>query len=441
MNNTKKAAVNPLKKSPMLGASLVFLGIDKSMPIHHGSQGCTAFTKTFLTQHFREIVPMQNTALTDIATIMGKDTNLIEGLDTVIKKQSPDMVGVVTTGLSETRGDDIKNQVERFRELHPEHAGVEIIYVNTPDYDGDAYTGFSAAVEAVIKQSDLEKMPVKKGRINVLAGMMLTAGDIDEIRDVMVSFGLEPFFLPDLSGSLSGSVGYYYGTAVEASEVEKIKSLGEAEYTIAIGTGAENAAELLYEKTGVPYKTFESLTGVSEADKFISFLMEISGRDVEARIKKQRKIAVDTMLDGHFYYGGKQCVIAVEPDSALAYSRFVRDELGISVSKIITTANSEKLADDNICRIIIGDLEDAELAARDADFIISNTNAKHAADRLNIGLIRAGIPVKDRVGQFNRVTVLYRGCAYLAAEIANLLLEQDEHKSWTEQTDNMRSKL
>ena len=51
---SKKAlAVNPLKVSQPLGASLVFLGLNKSLPLMHGSQGCTAFGKVFFVRHFR----------------------------------------------------------------------------------------------------------------------------------------------------------------------------------------------------------------------------------------------------------------------------------------------------------------------------------------------------------------------------------------------------
>ena len=39
----KALAVNPLKVSQPIGASLVFLGLARSLPLMHGSLGCTAF--------------------------------------------------------------------------------------------------------------------------------------------------------------------------------------------------------------------------------------------------------------------------------------------------------------------------------------------------------------------------------------------------------------
>jgi len=44
-------AVNPLKQSQAIGATLAFLGLKGMLPLLHGSPGCSAFTKIPLTQH------------------------------------------------------------------------------------------------------------------------------------------------------------------------------------------------------------------------------------------------------------------------------------------------------------------------------------------------------------------------------------------------------
>ena len=40
----------------------------------------------------------------------------------------------------------------------------------------------------------------------VLPGCHLTVADIEELREILESFGLDPVFVPDLSGSLDGHV-------------------------------------------------------------------------------------------------------------------------------------------------------------------------------------------------------------------------------------------
>jgi len=76
----KPLSVNPLKASQPVGASLAFLGLNRALPLMHGSQGCTAFAKVFLVRHFREPIPLQTTAMDQIATVMGADENVIQAL-------------------------------------------------------------------------------------------------------------------------------------------------------------------------------------------------------------------------------------------------------------------------------------------------------------------------------------------------------------------------
>ena len=63
LKRKKALSVSPLKASQTVGAALAFLGFFRSMPIMHGSQGCTAFAKVFFVRHFREPVPLQTTAM------------------------------------------------------------------------------------------------------------------------------------------------------------------------------------------------------------------------------------------------------------------------------------------------------------------------------------------------------------------------------------------
>ena len=120
VQSKKALAVNPLKVSQPVGASLAFLGLGRSLPLMHGSQGCTAFGKVFFVRHFREPIPLQTTAMDQVASIMGADDNVVEGLRVLSEKSKPDVIGLVTTGLSETQGTDIHRAVRDFREKYPD---------------------------------------------------------------------------------------------------------------------------------------------------------------------------------------------------------------------------------------------------------------------------------------------------------------------------------
>ena len=118
----KPLTVAPLKVSQAMGASLAFLGLARAMPLEHGARGCTSLSKLFFMRHFREPIPLQTTTMEQLTAVLGADDNVVEALRTVCVKDRPEVVGLVTTGLSEMQGADIPRTLEAFRAAHPEGA-------------------------------------------------------------------------------------------------------------------------------------------------------------------------------------------------------------------------------------------------------------------------------------------------------------------------------
>ena len=73
-------------------------------------------------------------------------------------------------------------------------------------------------------------------------------------------------------------------------------------------------------------------------------------------------------------------------------------------------------------RSLIGDLEDLESRAADADLLVTNSHGCQAAERLDIPFYRLGLPTFDRLGAAHLVTVGYRGTRNLIFDIGNLFL-------------------
>jgi nitrogenase molybdenum-iron protein NifN len=75
-------------------------------------------------------------------------------------------------------------------------------------------------------------------------------------------------------------------------------------------------------------------------------------------------------------------------------------------------------------RVQIGDLEDLEITAREsgAEVLIGNSHAAHTAERLGIPLLRAGFPLYDQVGGYQRTWIGYQGTRQTLFDLANLLL-------------------
>jgi len=148
----KAASVNPLKSSQPLGAALAFLGVAEAMPLLHGSQGCTSFALVQCVRHFKETIPLQTTAMDEVATILGGADHLEEALLNLKNRTRPKLIGVCTTALVETRGEDFAGDLALIRRKRAaELAGTDVVLVHTPDFDGALEEGFGKAVTALIE--------------------------------------------------------------------------------------------------------------------------------------------------------------------------------------------------------------------------------------------------------------------------------------------------
>ncbi len=428
----KPLSVNPLKASQPVGASLAFLGLNRALPLLHGSQGCTAFAKVFLVRHFREPIPLQTTAMDQIATVMGADENVMQALATIAEKNQPAVIGLCTTGLSETQGTDIRRCIHEFRTAHPEFADVHVVPVNSTDTVGCLETGFALAVEAIIETmvADTKKSALAGRRpkqVNVLAGSMLTPGDIEAIKEWIEGFGLRPVVVPDLSDSLDGHLidAEFSPLTVGGTPAAEIVTLGEAAATLVIGHSLNRAADKLKDITGVPDYRFDGLMGLEACDVFTQALAEISGQPVPARIERQRAQLQDAMVDAHFMTGFASLALAGDPDLVSSFSRFLVG-MGAEIAAAVVPVKSPVLETLPIDSVIVGDLEDLERAAAGSNIklVIANSHAAPSAERLGVPLLRAGFPQYDWVGGYAHTWVGYRGARQALFDIANLILGQ-----------------
>ena len=446
LSRRKPVAVNPLKQSQPLGAALAYLGIKGIMPLFHGSQGCTAFAKVMLVRHFREAVPLSTTAMTEVTTILGGEDNVETAISTLVEKSKPKKVGVCTTGLTETRGDDMQGILKDLRQRNPKLASLPIAFASTPDFKGALQDGYAAAVEALVRDipnSDLNSaqhegrsqgsdlfysyaVPGVPSQVTVLAGSSLAPGDVQAIKDMVKAFGLNPVLVPDLSTSLDGHLAdSYSGLTSGGTSLSQLKSLAYSAFTLAVGNSMKLAAEILQQRFGTEFKLFNSLTGLGAVDSFLQELSDLSGRPVPEKFRHQRRQLQDAILDTHFFFGRKRVALALEPDLLHTIGWWLTTT-GAEVHAAVTTTKSKLLKTLPIETVTIGDLEDFEELAQGADLLIANSNAKTISKRLGIPLYRLGFPVFDRLGNGQRYTVGYDGTTQLLFDIGNIFMEADE---------------
>jgi nitrogenase molybdenum-iron protein NifN len=424
----KSLTVNPLKQSQALGASLAFLGLKGTIPLFHGSQGCTAFAKVVLVRHFREAIPLATTAMTEVTTILGGEENVEQAILTLVEKSKPEIIGLCSTGLTETRGDDIEGFLKEIRKRHPELDRLAIVFAPTPDFKGALQDGFAAAVESIVREVPTEGI-TKLDQITILAGSAFTPGDVQEVKEIVTAFGLKPIFVPDLSASLDGHLDDSYSAITgSGTTLAELREIGSSAFTLALGESMRGAAEILQERFAIPYELFTELTGLEAMDEFLQALSDLSGISVPEKYRHQRRQLQDAMLDTHFYFGAKRVSLALEPDLLWSIVRFLQS-MGTQVHAAVTTTRSPLLEKMPVKNVTIGDLEDFEELAVGSDLLMGNSNVKAIAKRLDIPLYRLGIPIYDRLGNGQFTKVGYRGTMQLLFDIGNLFLEQEEEKA------------
>ena len=416
--------INPLKHSPSIGAAMALQGIDGALPVIHGAQGCTFLGKVLLTKHFREPIALASSKLFVEDVVMGSEKKLASTIEGFIEKNHPALVGVLTSGLSEVKGDDVAAIVKR---VQGPGSGVKVIHIPTPDYAGGLETGYAKAVETIIGIAECPLTPPsppgergkEKKQINVLAGSHLTPADVTELLGIIESFGMKPIILPDLS-ALDGSRQGLSPLASGGTTREELDALNRSDFTIALGMSMEPAARLLQQKSGIAYRVFKSISGLRDTDSLMQALSERSGMPTPLRYERQRKVLADTMRDAHFFFGGKRVCIALEPDLALQTSKWLA-ETGAVVDLAVIPQLSEAAG-----HIFARDVEIGDLFSIKGEFdaLLASSHAESTAKRLGIPLYEMGFPVYKTFGYTSKVTIGYRGTVTMINEMANLLMKR-----------------
>ncbi len=412
--------IDPLKHSQSIGAAMALQGIHNALPIIHGAQGCTFLGKVLLTKHFREPIALAGTKLFAEDVVMGSDEALIKTVRGFIEKNSPDLIGVLTSGLTEVKGDDISATVRSFM---LETSASAVLHVPTPDYVGGLETGYAKAVEALAglagSPDSVPHSACIKGQVNILVGSHLTPADFLELREIAEAFGLKPIILPDLS-CLDGSRQGISPLASGGTTMQEIAAMRASEFTIAIGMSLEPAAQILKERFGIEYRVFESIAGLNDTNRFMETLSMLGGIPVPGQYERQRRVLADSMKDAHAFFGSKRICIALEPDHALQTSKWVA-EMAADIPLVVVPQSSGATERIQADTVVGGDL--FSISGK-FDLIIANSHAEDTAKRLGTSLLQTGFPVYKVFGNINRVTIGYRGTQSLIQEAATLFAKE-----------------
>ncbi len=432
VRSIKPLATSPIKSGQPLGAILAAMGLEHCIPLVHGAQGCSAFAKVFFIQHFHEPVPLQSTAMEPITTIMGADDNILSALETLCERNTPRIIVLLSTGLSEAQGSDLTRAVALFRESHPKHRQVGILTVSTPDFYGSMENGYAALLESIVQQWVPAQPPagIRNKRVTLFLSHMFTPGDQELLRSYVEAFGLQAVILPDLTQSMDGhlAVGDYSSLTQGGTPLRVMEQLGQSAATLVIGVSLQRVAALIEPRARGECVRLPHLMTLARMDEFIMQLRQISGRDVPSWIERQRGQLLDAMIDCHGDLQGARMAIAAEADLLRCWADFAVSQ-GIEVTSLVAPVNQPGLTGLPVDSVIIGDLEDLadRLAQHPADMIFANSHAAGLAERLHLPLVRIGFPIYDRLGEFRHTRQGYAGMRDTLFELGNVMRQRHLH--------------
>jgi len=442
MNDTPYVSVrNACKLCSPLGASMVFKGIRGCLPMLHGSQGCATYIRRYMISHFKEPVDIASSNFSENATIFGGGRNFDDGINNIISQYTPEVIGIASTCLSETIGEDIPGLIRSYRNKNTGKKLPIFIHASTPSYRGTHMDGFHETVLSAVK-----KLTGRKDggdQLNLFPGF-LSPADLRHLKEIVLAFGIKPTLLPDYSETLDGTHWKEYKLIPDGGTgIEEIAAMGSARASIELGTVfgiRQTAGNWLMENYNVNNISLPLPIGIIQTDKLISALQTIAGSPVPEYLQKQRGRLTDSYVDGHKYLFGKKAIVYGEEDLVISMVAFL-SEIGIKTVLAASGSESGKLAEgiERVTGSIPGDMTivngmDFEQISKmsdslEPDLFIGNSKGYYIARRCKKPLVRIGFPVHDRIGGQRLLHVGYEGTQQLFDRIVNALIEYKQENS------------
>lgn len=436
------ATRNACKLCTPLGACLAFKGVAGCIPFLHGSQGCSTYIRRYLISHFREPMDIAASNFSEDSAIFGGGENFKQGVKHVTRQYAPEIIGVATTCLSETIGEDMKMLIHQYHESLSEETAPPLVHVSTPSYKGTHMDGFHDTVRAIVEQLAEKSEPLDQ--VNVFSGMISTA-DIRYLKEIFQDFGIEHVLLPDYSDTMDGiSWGQYEKLPSGGTPVESVRTMADSKCSLEFGRvlahQSASAGKSLDRKFGVFNNMMGLPIGIRETDYFFSILELLSGRPVPEKHQAERGRLVDAYVDAHKRIFGKRVIVYGEEDLVVGLTSFLCEtgakpvlcasggksgSLKQALEEAIPGWNEETVVREGVDFSDLGDLA-AEVKP---DLLVGNSKGYKISRKLDVPLIRVGFPIHDRMGGQRILHLGYRGAQQLFDLIVNTLLEKKQAAS------------
>ncbi len=443
--------VNPAKACQPLGAVMVALGFEGTMPYVHGSHGCVAYFRSYFTRHFKEPTPCVSDSMTEDAAVFGGLVNMKEGLKNCAAIYKPKMIAVSTTCMAEVIGDDLGAFITAAKEEDGGEflaADYPVPFAHTPSFVGSHITGYDNMMHGIMSQLTEGQKGETKERINIIPGFETYIGSLRSVKSIVEAFGTDYIMLGDHSDQWDMPAGRYEmfsgGTKLEDA-IDCINSKA----TISLQKYATSKTMKMVTKRWKHEGGFSNPIGLKGTDEFVMKLAELTGKDVPEKLKIERGRLVDAMQDSYPYMHGKKFAIWGDPDFLLGVVSFLL-EMGAEPTHVLCHNAPNGWAEEMRALLDTSPAKDSLnvwagkdlwhmrsfLFTEPVDFMIGNSYGKELMRDTGTPLIYIGFPIFDR-HHLHRYSISgYEGGLNLLTWITNKVLDQlDEETKQTGKTD------
>lgn len=445
--------INPCHMCMPMGSVLAFRGLERCMPIFHGSQGCSTYMRLYLAHHFREPIDIASSALSEKGAVYGGAAHLKKGLKNVIHGYNPKAIGVATTCLAETIGDDVSQIIREFRQEEPSSRDLPIIYVSTPSYSGSHEEGYADALLAIVQQMAADVPPRRKlngrrlnGRrsnnssLNLILGTVISPADVRYLKSMLRTWGLglDVTILPDISETFGAPLSLGFPRMAEGgTPLADVARMGISSQTITLGGRfQESSAGVYLEETfGMPNIALPLPIGLENTDRFVFEVERLTGMALPREFEIERGRLLDTMVDVHKYLAETRAAIFGDTEIAVGLAKLLC-EVGAVPAIVATGSRSPGFAEavrsisPRSTAIGGADFSDIQTDVKksEIDILIGTSNGRKISKAEKIPLVRIGLPNSDRVGAGRQLTIGYEGAGRLLDTLANTLLEKESRR-------------
>ncbi len=437
--------VNPCKMCMPMGASQALKGFANTMNIIHGSQGCSTYIRRHMAAHYNEPVDIASSSLSEEGTVYGGSKNLKLGIKNMVHMYQPEIVGVLTTCLAETIGDDINRIVKEVRDTG-EFDDVDIIPIPTPGYGGSQSEGYFAAIKGILKYyGDRYQAGKQGGHINVIVSNA-TCEDIRELKRISQILKVSFLILPDISDVFDAPYEAEYNKLNgDGFSRDLIPRAFEALATIELGhlvADRYSPAKYLFDNFGIPMYRLPLPIGIHHMDAFVETIAGVLDMEIPMALTKERGRLLDGMIDSHKHSAlGK---VAIFGDMDLVYGiSLLLAENGMDLKVCATGSKTkgfkegiERLMKNYKCHPVVMQDSDFEtirhvILETEVNIMVGSSDGKFIWEKDGIDLVRVGFPVHDHIGAQRKLRFGYKGSIRLLDEVVNKLLDQ-KHRGYKE---------